>query len=66
MNSELAYTYTRLCEDIRLILRDYGTEIGWSVIESAIKSQLNTTNITQGSQTPQTSGEPHADTRNLA
>jgi hypothetical protein len=66
MNSELAYTYTRLCEDIRLILRDYGTEIGWSVIESAIKSQLNTTTVGQSSQTPPRTIETDENTRNLA
>ena len=66
MNSDLAYTYTRLCDDIRLILRDFGTETGWIIIESAIKSQLNTTNHTDSSLTPPDKDKQDENTRILA
>lgn len=66
MNSDIVYNYSRLCEDIRLILADFGPELGWTVIESAIKSQLNTTKEPQGTDIPPASIKHNENTRNLA
>jgi hypothetical protein len=50
--SNRAYAYQRLSETLRQILADFGPETGWSLIESAVKSQLNNSKDRQGTDIP--------------